>query len=79
MISRCDGGVGVLVNNAGVSYDHAEYFDQLDQTQINSMIQVRSLLRSLSSVRRLEQQPLSLFPLLLPARSTDPSTRRLRR
>jgi 17beta-estradiol 17-dehydrogenase / very-long-chain 3-oxoacyl-CoA reductase len=32
--------VGLLINSAGVSYDHAEYFDAVSQEDINSLIQV---------------------------------------
>jgi len=32
--------IGILVNNVGASYDHAEYFDQLDRTKINQLIRL---------------------------------------
>jgi 17beta-estradiol 17-dehydrogenase / very-long-chain 3-oxoacyl-CoA reductase len=32
--------VGVLINSAGVSYDHADYFDAVSQADIDSMIKV---------------------------------------
>jgi len=39
-VAACEGGVGVLYNNAGVSYDHAEYLHELDAGAIARMIQV---------------------------------------
>lgn len=32
--------VGILVNNVGIAYDHAEYFHLLDAEKINKLIQV---------------------------------------
>jgi short-subunit dehydrogenase len=32
--------VGVLVNSAGMSYDHAEYFDLVDDKQIADLIAI---------------------------------------
>jgi 17beta-estradiol 17-dehydrogenase / very-long-chain 3-oxoacyl-CoA reductase len=32
--------IGILVNNVGASYDHAEYFDQLDRAKINQLIRL---------------------------------------
>jgi 17beta-estradiol 17-dehydrogenase / very-long-chain 3-oxoacyl-CoA reductase len=32
--------VGILVNNVGLSYDHAEYFDAIDDKLIDDLVQV---------------------------------------
>ena len=32
--------VGILVNNVGLSYDHAEYFDAIDDSLIDDLVQV---------------------------------------
>jgi len=32
--------IGILVNNVGIAYDHAEYFHELDQAKINKLISV---------------------------------------
>jgi len=32
--------VGILVNNVGLSYDHAEFFDAIDDTLIDDLVQV---------------------------------------
>lgn len=32
--------VGILVNNAGRSYDHAEYFDAVDDELIDSLLEI---------------------------------------
>ncbi len=34
------GEIGVLVNNVGVSYDHAEYLHELDDARIKLLIQI---------------------------------------
>lgn len=34
---------GILINNVGLSYDHAEYLDQLDETQIDELIAINIL------------------------------------
>jgi short-subunit dehydrogenase len=39
----CDAGawqVGVLVNNVGLSYDHAEYLDALDDQLVDDLINI---------------------------------------
>eukprot|EP01116_Phalansterium_solitarium_P016367 TRINITY_DN3798_c0_g1_i1.p1 TRINITY_DN3798_c0_g1~~TRINITY_DN3798_c0_g1_i1.p1 ORF type:complete len:345 (+),score=133.99 TRINITY_DN3798_c0_g1_i1:61-1035(+) len=35
-----DVDVGILVNNVGVSYDHAEFFGELDQERIDAIVRV---------------------------------------
>jgi len=32
--------VGLLINNVGLSYDHCEYFEQLSDEDIRSMVEV---------------------------------------
>lgn len=32
--------IGVLVNNVGLSYDHAEYFDLVDEQLVKDLIQI---------------------------------------
>ncbi len=34
------GEIGVLINNVGVSYDHAEYLHELDDARIKLLIQI---------------------------------------
>ena len=38
--SLSDLDIGVLVNNVGLSYDHAEYFDQIDDQLIEYLVTV---------------------------------------
>ena len=46
-ISKLD--IGLLINNAGRSYDHAEYFDAVEQDLINSIIEIN--IQSVNKVR----------------------------
>jgi len=32
--------IGILVNNVGMSYDHAQFFDQLDQERVDAIVRV---------------------------------------
>lgn len=32
--------IGLLINNVGLSYDHAEYFDQIDDQLIDDLINI---------------------------------------
>ena len=50
VVSQLD--VGLLVNNAGRSYDHAEYLDAVDEESINAIIEIN--IRSINKVRGVE-------------------------
>jgi hypothetical protein len=39
--------VGILVNNAGVSYDHPEYLDQVEGATITDIVTVNALVPTL--------------------------------
>ena len=32
--------VGILINNVGLSYDHAEYYDQIEESLIDDLVNV---------------------------------------
>jgi short-subunit dehydrogenase len=48
--------VGLLINSAGMSYDHAEYFEAVSEADIAAMIQVNIV--AVTRVNKYEHQPL---------------------
>ena len=49
--------IGVLINNVGVSYDHADYFDQIDDKLIDDLINI-----NIQATNKVEHQPLTQTP-----------------
>ena len=37
-VLKRDGGIGVLINNVGVSYPFAQYFHELDESRSDAMV-----------------------------------------
>eukprot|EP01062_Namystynia_karyoxenos_P008927 TRINITY_DN13155_c0_g1_i1.p2 TRINITY_DN13155_c0_g1~~TRINITY_DN13155_c0_g1_i1.p2 ORF type:complete len:350 (+),score=148.94 TRINITY_DN13155_c0_g1_i1:87-1052(+) len=40
LVDSLDGGVAVLVNNVGVSYEHPEYYDQIDDKRAGDLVEL---------------------------------------
>lgn len=51
--------VGLLINNVGLSYDHAEYFELLSDQDIKNMVEVN--ITSINQVSVYITQPLDLL------------------
>ena len=62
--------IGLLINNAGRSYDHAEYFDQVDEDLVDTIIEIN--IRSINQVGQ-PRRPTSRKGLALQISTHRPS------